>query len=327
MPEWPEVNNVIQGFMPAIAHRPLVSITGDERIEGHDWWRPSAVLGKVVWATEQHGKLIVIHLADADWYEEKVVQCPKGEQPPKPARKERAVIACHLMMSGLLTPFPVEKKLRKHVRADLTFGPDARIRSNSGLLALNPGFVERVTDEHRREVHLRFIDPRKFGKLHIVRRPNHLQHLKSSMGPDAMALASSFRGDLATVRRFRECFKPDRSMKAVLMSQRGVAGYGNIYAAEALFAAGIAPQRTLGECADAWLALLVREGTAIMARSATLGGSTIDSYRNPDGSSGTAQTRHMVYGRSGQDCYVCGTPLKGERMDGRTTVWCPTCQL
>jgi formamidopyrimidine-DNA glycosylase len=115
-----------------------------------------------------------------------------------------------------------------------------------------------------------------------------------------------------------------RKIKDVLMNQGCVSGFGNIYASEALHLAGISPRRKLERIADAWLALLYSESISLFIRATMAGGSSVHSFRGPDGKEGEAQKAHRVYSR--EKCGSCDSPVRVTKMKGRTTYSCPQCQ-
>ena len=115
-------------------------------------------------------------------------------------------------------------------------------------------------------------------------------------------------------------------MKAALLDQRAAAGVGNIYADEAIWYARVNPLRPAGELDEAEVAAL-REG---VRKALRLGikrqGATLRDYRGADGSPGSMQDEFRVYGREGEPCERCGTPIAKTRVAGRGTWYCPTCQ-
>lgn len=167
---------------------------------------------------------------------------------------------------------------------------------------------------------LRFRDPRRFGGVWTfacaTERDAQRWHTR---GEDALTitptrLAREFRGSVA--------------VKAALLDQRRVAGVGNIYADEVLFAAGVHPLTPAGRLDAAMLRTLVGHLRRILRAAIRAGGSTLrdGTYLDGRGQPGRFQARHAVYGRAGQPCVRCGTLLRGITVAGRTTVFCPTCQ-
>jgi formamidopyrimidine-DNA glycosylase len=163
---------------------------------------------------------------------------------------------------------------------------------------------------------LRFVDPRRFGLVRAA--PDGHANLWRSLGPDALSLrATELRTRAARTRR---------AVKAALLDQSFVAGVGNIYADEALFAAGIHPARpadTLVREETNRLACAIRR---VLRDAIARGGSTIRDYRDASGAPGSYQSRHQVYGRAGDPCRRCRTPLTGTRLAQRATVFCSVCQ-
>jgi formamidopyrimidine-DNA glycosylase len=115
-------------------------------------------------------------------------------------------------------------------------------------------------------------------------------------------------------------------IKALLLDQRTVAGVGNIYADEALWRARVHPLTPAGTLSPDEVKALHRGVRESLRAGVRRQGSTLRDYRLPDGSSGNAQERFKVYGRTGLPCERCGTPIDKIRVSGRGTWYCPTCQ-
>jgi formamidopyrimidine-DNA glycosylase len=164
-----------------------------------------------------------------------------------------------------------------------------------------------------------FRDPRRFGGLTLVPdfdalRTGHWANL----GPDALGIDPAHLAQAAG--------RSARTLKAILLDQRVLAGVGNIYADEALFRARLGPRHQgRGVRRPEWdrLAQSVRD---ILDAAVDAGGSTVRDYVRPDGSPGAATLAHAVYGRGGLPCVSCGRPLRQATLAQRTTVWCPGCQ-
>lgn len=117
------------------------------------------------------------------------------------------------------------------------------------------------------------------------------------------------------------------AVKKVLMDQRALAGVGNIYAQEALFAAGIDPSKPAREVSPARVAPLRRELVRILQAAIRAKGSTVRDYRTGTGEPGKFQLELLVYDREGEPCLRCGTTLAGTHaIDARITVFCHRCQ-
>jgi formamidopyrimidine-DNA glycosylase len=115
-------------------------------------------------------------------------------------------------------------------------------------------------------------------------------------------------------------------IKSALLDQRAVAGVGNIYADEALWFARLNPLRPAGELTATEVAELLRGIRKALRRGLDRQGATLRDYRDPGGNSGRMQHEFHVYGRTGESCDRCGTPIEKIRVGGRGTWFCPACQ-
>ena len=115
-------------------------------------------------------------------------------------------------------------------------------------------------------------------------------------------------------------------IKQVLLAGDIVVGVGNIYASEALFAAGIRPTLAASRISRPRAARLREAVRTILARAVQRGGSTLRDFSNVDGQGGYFQLEAMVYGRAGEPCRVCATPIRQLRQGQRSTFFCPNCQ-
>jgi len=142
-----------------------------------------------------------------------------------------------------------------------------------------------------------------------------------AIGPEPLNGALSDADFLATLRSSRQ------AIKKVLMDQRKLAGVGNIYANEALFAAGIDPSRAANRITPEEAPRLLREVRRILDSAIRSKGTTFRDYRTGTGERGNFQFELLVYGREGEPCRVCGTRLAHTHdIDGRITVFCHRCQ-
>jgi formamidopyrimidine-DNA glycosylase len=115
-------------------------------------------------------------------------------------------------------------------------------------------------------------------------------------------------------------------VKMALLDQRATAGVGNIYADEALWRARIHPLRPAGSLAADEVADLRKAIREALRMGIARQGATLRDYRGPDGRKGRMQDRFRVYGRAGEPCFRCGTPIEKIRAGGRGTWYCPACQ-
>jgi formamidopyrimidine-DNA glycosylase len=163
-------------------------------------------------------------------------------------------------------------------------------------------------------------DVRRLGTLLWLDRAGW-ERYDQAIGPEPLE-----RG--FTARALRRILEGSRaSVKKVLMDQRAVAGVGNIYAQEALFAARIDPSKPAREVPGSRIAPLRRELVRILRAAIRAKGSTVRDYRTGTGEPGKFQLELLVYGRAGEPCVRCGTILSGTHaIDARITVFCHRCQ-
>ena len=181
----------------------------------------------------------------------------------------------HLGMSGSLRVLPGDTPVRAHDHLDL---------------ALDDGRV------------LRFNDPRRFGCA-LWQAPGATHELLANLGPEP--LSEAFDGDHLFARSRRR----SAPVKTFLMDQHVVVGVGNIYAAEALFMAGIAPTRAAGRVSRARYVRLADAVKAILAHAIARGGTTLRDFISPDGAPGYFEQELSAYGRGGAPCPRCARPL------------------
>ena len=198
----------------------------------------------------------------------------------------------HLGMSGSLRVLPRTTAIGKHDHVDWL---------------LDSGQV------------LRYTDPRRFGSQ-LWQAHGEVHPLLVHLGPEP--LSDDFDGDFL----YRQSRGRDAAIKVFLMDQAVVVGVGNIYAAEALFAAGIRPTRAAGLVSRPRYARLADEVKRILSHAIARGGTTLRDFISPDGAPGYFEQELFVYGRAGQPCRVCSTPIRATRIGQRNTFFCARCQ-
>lgn len=198
----------------------------------------------------------------------------------------------HLGMSGNLRLVPAGSPVAKHEHVD--------IELDSGMA-------------------LRYTDPRRFGAMLWV-KAGEVHPLMLKLGPEP--LSDAFDGE-----RLYQCSR-DKAMavKPFIMDNAVVVGVGNIYATEALFAAGIDPRREAGRISRARYQRLAEEIKRILAYAIERGGTTLRDFIGGDGQPGYFQQELFAYGRGGEPCKVCGTTLSEVRLGQRSSVFCRRCQ-
>ena len=168
---------------------------------------------------------------------------------------------------------------------------------------------------------LRYHDARRFGMLMRCRVDQLDHHPRlAKLGPEPL------NGHWSDEHFVAACKRSKKPIKHLIMDATTVVGVGNIYAAEALFAARIHPARPAQTIAPKRLALLRHEIIGVLERALRSGGSTVRDFRSSDGAPGYFAQELKVYGRAGQACALCQRPLKSMVSGGRSTVYCGTCQ-
>jgi formamidopyrimidine-DNA glycosylase len=186
--------------------------------------------------------------------------------------------------------------------------------------ATPPGRHDHVELQLDNGTTLRFTDPRKFGTL-LWLTTEPLQHpLLAGLGPEP--LSAEFSADyLYRLSRGRTV-----AVKLFIMNSRIVVGLGNIYANEALFRARMSPERPVGTLTGTETERLVTAIRNTLEDAIASGGTTLHEYREPAENPVYFPLELQVYGRGGEPCRACGTPLQSNRLGGRSTCWCPVCQ-
>lgn len=168
---------------------------------------------------------------------------------------------------------------------------------------------------------LRYRDVRKFGTMHLFTKGEEMGQMPLfHLGPEPLSDEFTVEG-LST-----NLAKTSRKIKPVLLDQTVVVGIGNIYVDEALFRSGIHPERKASSLTPEEIKTLHAEIIATLSEAVEKGGSTIRSYVNSQGQIGMFQLELNVYGRKGENCKICGTPLEKLVVAGRGTHICPSCQ-
>jgi formamidopyrimidine-DNA glycosylase len=216
----------------------------------------------------------------------------------------------------------------KRVEIRLNGGVDLIVRLGmSGRLTVEPASAPVEPHTHLRislratKDEIRFRDPRRFGGVWCLTPETERNgHLGPQLGPVGIEPLE------ATFADFRRVLQRRRQIKALLMDQAAIAGLGNIYCDESLFAAGIHPLNCAVDLNHAMLKRLVSAIRQTLRSAIRHNGSTLMDYRNADGEPGSFQRRHRVYQREGLPCKRCHTPIRRIIAAGRSTFFCPKCQ-
>jgi formamidopyrimidine-DNA glycosylase len=177
---------------------------------------------------------------------------------------------------------------------------------------------EQATEKHTHAVarlasgrELRFVDPRRFGRLSVA-------HGFEAAGSEPLEVEPN---------RFVELFRGRKTpIKSALLNQKLLSGVGNIYADESLFRAGVRPRRSAASLSRKELARLYATVQEVLKEAIALGGSSVSDYVDANGEEGFFQLQHRVYGREGESCLVCKTPIKRVVIAGRSSHYCAQCQ-
>jgi formamidopyrimidine-DNA glycosylase len=168
--------------------------------------------------------------------------------------------------------------------------------------------------------YLVYEDVRRLGTILLLNQ-RQWQRYDESIGPEPLDPGFTAGEFAARLKRSRQ------AIKKVLMDQKYLAGVGNIYANEALFAAGIDPSKPASKVAGEGYRSLFHALRRILETAVAAQGTTIRDYRTGTGESGNFQLELQVYGREHQPCRRCGTRLVGTHdIDARITVFCYRCQ-
>lgn len=289
MPELPEVETIARGVDKRLRGDRIVQAWLTQQPQPFKSPRAAqakGLAGRTILAVHRTGKHIVFELSAVG---AAATPAKNGGAKASGDHTTHAQWIVHLGMTGHLLVSTPEATVERHTHA--------RLAMASG-----------------RE--LRFVDPRKFGRLEFrdLRRTAGFGAPGSeplTIGADAFA--ALFRG-----RRL--------SIKAALLNQTLLAGVGNIYADESLFQAGIRPRRRANRLTRAELERLRLALRQILHHAIRLGGSSVSDYVDADGSRGFFQLEHCVYQRTGEPCRRCQTPIRRVIVTGRGTHFCPRCQ-
>ncbi|MGS2722880.1 bifunctional DNA-formamidopyrimidine glycosylase/DNA-(apurinic or apyrimidinic site) lyase [Porticoccus sp. GXU_MW_L64] len=208
-------------------------------------------------------------------------------------RFDHGHLMMHLGMSGSLRVVPAAAAVGKHDHVDIVMAGGRAIR---------------------------FTDPRRFGAVLWVEGEPGEHPLLRHLGPEP--LSEVFDDDYL----FRRSRKRKLPVKSLIMDSKVVVGVGNIYANEALFAAGIHPLREAGRISRQRYGVLVQTIKDVLARAIEQGGTTLKDFVGGDGKPGYFAQQLSVYGRGGEPCNRCGKALREVRLGQRATVYCGSCQ-
>jgi formamidopyrimidine-DNA glycosylase len=241
-----------------------------------------------------------------------------GEK-PEPLKSSAREIAAAIENTRILTV----RRVGKHIVFDLEKQTKSKKRSQwivhlgmSGSMQVCDPKSDIVKHTHaiaklKSGRELRFVDPRRFGRLSVA----------------TDFTAAGIEPLEAEIDRFVTLFRGRKTpIKSALLNQKLLRGVGNIYADESLFRAGIRPRRRASTITRAQLTKLLAAIQEVLKEAIAAGGSSISDYVTADGEEGFFQLQHRVYGREGEPCLTCKTPIKRTVIAGRSSHYCPKCQ-
>jgi len=179
----------------------------------------------------------------------------------------------------------------------------------------------RFIDKNNNE--LRYIDVRSFGQMWWINEglsPSKIIKGLGSLGPEP------FSKEFNVQYLKKVISKRTKTIKAILLDQKIVAGIGNIYADESLFSAGISPFREAHSIKKHELIKLQKSIVTVLKKSIGSGGTTFSDFRNLEGENGNFGLQTNVYRRTGKECRKCRNLIERKKITGRSTHWCPKCQ-
>jgi formamidopyrimidine-DNA glycosylase len=297
MPELPEVETIARGLDKRIAGDTIDSVWIGDKPQVLK--SPAAEIAAVlehsrIIHVRRAGKHLVFDLETPHVSKTARHGAPVKSKAPDLAGSEtrnRAQWIVHLGMTGQLLIGPPEAEMLKHTHA---------------VLKLQSG----------RE--LRFVDMRRFGRLSVVRIDAEQGTGFGAPGLEPLDI---------DLEHFIPLFRGRKTpIKSALLNQKLLSGVGNIYADESLFRAKVRPKRRAASLTRAELHKLHKGLQKVLREAIKLGGSSVSDYVDAEGREGFFQLKHMVYGREGKPCFVCGTPIKRVIIAGRSSHFCPHCQ-
>ena len=165
---------------------------------------------------------------------------------------------------------------------------------------------------------LQFFDSRKFGRIYVTSNPQDVLKNTGIDALDANFVPKVFSNILTNKKR---------QIKSVLLDQKNIAGLGNIYIDECLFASHIHPLTPANRLSDDQINILFKEINKILVNAIDRMGTTISDYKTVGGGFGSFQNYLQVYGRTDQPCFVCNSPISKIRINNRGTHFCTNCQV
>ena len=302
MPELPEVETVrtaMESQMKGLIIRRV--IISDKRMR----WPipenlPEQLNGGVIMGVRRRAKYLLIDIDVGRGKSEKLNQEQSANK-----TKEWCLLL-HLGMSGSVRIYPPDNHPTQQQKHDHLIINADHDQSND----MDTAWTKMVLN-----------DPRRFGGAQLIKRQDQDQHaLLRALGTEP--LGNQWNGEA-----LKKAIKGRKtSIKSALLDQRVVAGIGNIYASEALYQAGISPKRQAGKISISRIEALTGAVKDVLRRAIAAGGTSLRDHVQPGGEIGYFVQKLHVYGREGEACHHCKSPIKLIRQSGRSSFYCPQCQ-
>lgn len=293
MPELPEVETIVRDLRPAISGRTITALVIRQKAEKHllnndPFVFYEGIIGQEITTVLRKGKYILLPLTNSN------------------------VIVLHLGMTGklLLRPIP-------QVSFDDRFSGEENIDKHTHFMLE----LSDLYEEDNQDLELAFNDVRLFGEIWLAENVQNIEQIDipglKDLGPDALGVS---------LAEFQKIIRRKRSIKAILLDQANLAGVGNIYTDEACFVAKVHPASlgtSLTEEQETKLWFAVK---SVLKEGIHYRGSSVSDYTTTDGSRGSYQEHHRVYGKTGKKCVECESSIDRIKVVGRSTHFCPSCQ-
>ncbi|MEX2289683.1 MAG: bifunctional DNA-formamidopyrimidine glycosylase/DNA-(apurinic or apyrimidinic site) lyase [Mycobacteriales bacterium] len=293
MPELPEVETVRLGLQRGVAGRTVadVTVTHPRAVRRHTAGGAdftARLAGRTVLSAERRGKYLWLPLDSGD------------------------ALTGHLGMSGQLLVVPADSPVQKHLHVRVRFA-DSHVPAGRELL-----FADSHAPAGRE---LRFVDQRTFGGLLVVPGGDPVPPVLAHIARDPLDPLFDDDAVVAAVRRRRT------GLKRALLDQTLVSGIGNIYADETLWRAELHGERPTDRLTRPAVRQVLAHARDVLREAVAAGGTSFDAlYVSAEGVSGLFEHSLNAYGRGGEPCARCGSPIRREPFMNRSSFRCPRCQ-
>ncbi len=300
MPELPEVETIARGLASRVTGDIIESVwlgSKPEPLKSSAAEIVAALESRRIAGVRRVGKHIVFDLVPAGGVGRTLLSARRLHRPRGPSSRKKAAGKSVLLKQPAAAQWIVHLGMTGRM---LVCPPDGEMPKHTHLVAKLASGRE-----------LRFVDPRRFGRLSVAQG-------FEALGSEPLEVQ---KDDFVSLFHGRHT-----PIKSALLNQKLLRGVGNIYADESLFRAGVRPRRRASSLTREDLRRLYPAVQEVLREAIALGGSSVSDYVDADGEEGFFQLQHRVYGREGEPCLVCKTPIKRVVIAGRSSHYCPKCQ-